>query len=149
MARGVPAVAALAALLIAAPSAVAQTGQPVPAPTPSQGAGGAFGPLPPARTTPAPTPTIPSRSTPNSRPNDQQVSTLGVLGLFVAGVLVILAIGYFIARDARRSTRKAKRKAKGPPKARPATAGGGGRPPPRRPSAAARKRRRRQKRRAR
>lgn len=149
MARSVPALAALVALVIAAPPAAAQTATPTPAPTPSPGAGGAFGPLPPAQTTPAPTPTIPSRSTPNSHPNDQQVSTLGVFGLFVAGVLVILAIGYFIARDARRSTRKAKRKPKGATKARPATAGGGGRPPPRRPSAAARKRRRRQKRRAR
>jgi hypothetical protein len=146
--RSVPVIAALVALLVAASPAIAQTATPTPSPTPSPGAGGAFGPLPPAQTTPAPTPTIPSRSTPNSHPNDQQVSTLGVFGLFIAGVLVIVAIGYFIARDARRSTRKQKRKPKGTATARPATAGGG-RPPPRRPSAAARKRRRRQKRRAR
>jgi hypothetical protein len=92
---------------------------------------------------------VPSRTQTNSHPNDQQVSTLGVFGLFVAGVLVILVIGWFIARDARRSTRKPKRKAKATGTPSPATAGSGRRPPPRRPSAAARKRRRRQKRRAR
>jgi hypothetical protein len=86
----------------------------------------------------------------NSHPNDQQVSTLGVFGLFVAGVLVVLLIGYLIMRDARQSTRrKGKRKAKAGAAPSPATAGSGRRPPPRRPSAAARKRRRRQKRRAR
>jgi hypothetical protein len=94
---------------------------------------------------------VPSRTQTNSHPNDQQVSTLAVFGLFVAGVLVILLIGYFIMRDARRSTRKARRRGKAKPTGTPspATAASGRRPPPRRPSAAARKRRRRQKRRTR
>jgi hypothetical protein len=92
---------------------------------------------------------VPSRTPTNSHPNDQQVSTLGVFGLFIAGVLVIVGIGYFIMRDARRSTRKHRRKARATATPSPAPAGSGRRPPPRRPSAAARKRRRRQKRRAR
>src|SRR3954451_14644844 len=148
--RCLPAIAALVALLLAAPLAFAQGGAPVPSPSPApRGPSSPFAPLPPAQTTPAPPPTIPSRTPTNSHPNDQQVSTVAVFGLFVAGVLVILLIGYFIMRDARRSTRKRKRRAKATGSPSPATPGSGRRPPPRRPSAAARKRRRRQKRRAR
>jgi hypothetical protein len=134
--RSIPILAALLALALSAPPALAQAGSP-------------FAPLPPAQTTPAPAPSpSPTPSTPSSNPNDQQVSTLGVLGLFVAGILVILAIGYFIMRDARRSLPRSKRRRKAAPQPGPAPAGSK-RPPPRRPSANQRKRRKRQKRRTR
>jgi hypothetical protein len=132
--RAIPILAALLALALSAPPALAQAGSP-------------FGPLPPAQTAPAPAPAPSRPSTPLSNPNDQQVSTLGVLGLFVAGILVILAIAFFIMRDARRSVPRAKRRRKAAPS--PVPAPGSKRPPPRRPSANQRKRRKRQKRRTR
>jgi hypothetical protein len=133
--RAIPILAALLALPLSAPPALAQAGSP-------------FAPLPPAQTTPAPAPTPPQTPRTTSNPNDQQVSTLGVLGLFLAGILVILAIGFLIMRDARRSLPRSKRRRKAAPSPAPATAGSK-RPPPRRPSASQRKRRRRQKRRTR
>jgi hypothetical protein len=134
--RSIPILAALVALAFSAPSAFAQAGSP-------------FTPLPPAQTTPAPAPSpSPSPSTPTSNPNDQQVSTIGVFGLFVAGILVILAIGFLIMRDARRSLPRSKRRRRAAPSPGPAPAGSK-RPPPRRPSANQRKRRKRQKRRTR
>src|SRR3954451_16224082 len=105
--RCIPGIAALGALLTAAPLAAAQSGTPVPSPSPAPSSPSSpFAPLPPARTAPAPPPTIPSRTPTHSHPNDQQPSTAGVFGLFVPGVIVIVLIGYLIMRDARRSPRK-------------------------------------------
>lgn len=143
--RALPVLAALlAAGTVLAPAASAQNG------------GSPFSPIPPAQPAPAPEPTPAPAPTPSSgNPNDEQVSTAGVLGLFAAGILVIVLIGFFIMRDARRSLPKSKRR--GPRKqpaspsgstaARPAS--GKRPPPPRRPTANARKRRKRQKRRTR
>jgi hypothetical protein len=133
--RAIPILAALLALALSAPPALAQAGSP-------------FGPLPPAQTTPAPAPAPSPAPRTTSNPNDQQVSTLGVLGLFVAGILVILVIGWLIMRDARRSLPRSKRRRKAAPSPGPGPSGSK-RPPPRRPSAKERKRRKRQKRRTR
>jgi hypothetical protein len=134
--RGFAILAALLVLALGAPVAAAQSGSP-------------FDPLPPPQPTPAPAPAPSSPSTPSNSSSSEKVSPLGVLGLFVAGIMVVVAIGFFIMRDARRSLPRSKRRKKGapaPPAPRPA---GSKRPPPRRPGASARKRRSRQKRRAR
>ena len=136
--RALSTLAALTALALTAPAALAQTP-----------GGSPFAPLPPAQQAPQPAPQPQTPTTQKGNPNDEQVSTLGVFGLFVGGILVILAIGWFIMRDARRSLPRSKRKRKAataPPAPKPGSAK---RPPPRRPSANARKRRKRQKRRAR
>jgi hypothetical protein len=88
------AILALVLSLLAPAAAVAQTN--------SQG--GAFGPLPPAQPTPAPTP---------QQSNDDPISdTVGRNTLYViAGALLIafIAIGVFISRDARRGLPKSAR----------------------------------------
>jgi hypothetical protein len=148
-----PAVTALAlvALLVAPSAVLAQTGTPTP---PSGGS--PFGPLPPAQQTPPPTQTAPTPTprTPASSSSESGPSTLGIFGLFAAGVLVIVLIGWLILRDARRSLperarrrgRKRKAKAASPPAS-------GKRPPPRPPkkqhASRARGNQRRSKRRAR
>src|SRR3954470_8868703 len=136
--RCIPAIAALVALLLAAPLAIAQSGAPVPSPSPAPSSPSSpFAPLPPARTVPAPPPTVPSRTPTNSHPNDQQLSTARAVGPFPAGGLVIVLIGYFIMRDARRSTRKQRRRAKATGSPSPATARSGRGAAPRPPSGAA------------
>jgi hypothetical protein len=133
-------------LAVSAPVALAQTPQ-VPAP-----GGGPFSPLPPPQPAPEPEPEPTAPTNPATNPNDDELSTLAVFGLFAAGILVIVLIGFLIMRDARRSLPRKKRKKRdkrGAPPQPVSKSGSGKRPPPRAPRAAARKRRRRQKRRAR
>jgi hypothetical protein len=126
----------LAALSVPLPSAWAQggaappTGQPQPAP-----GGGPFSPLPPAQPPSQPAPQAPKAPT-SSTNDDNGPTTLGTAGLFAAGMLVIVVIGWIIVRDARRSlperARKRRRRKKVEPAA-PAVSPSGRRPPPPRP----------------
>jgi hypothetical protein len=149
----------LRAVLSAGLAATALALTPAVASAQVGGGGNPFGPLPPAQQAPPPTQTTPTPTTSNSNPNDVQVSTIGVFGLFIAGILVILLIGWFIMRDARRSLPGSKRRrANRKKKAAAAAASSAARanasgkrapPPPPRRRAAARKKQRPQKRRAR
>src|SRR3954451_11167840 len=115
----------ITALALAAPAAWAQGGAVPPggaAPPrgqPAPSGGSPSSPLPPAappQQTAPQTPTTPS--TPTSS-DDSGPSKLGALGLFGAGVVVILVIGWVIMRDARRSLpERARRRRRG--KAKPA-----------------------------
>jgi hypothetical protein len=134
----------LAALALA-PAAWAQSQPP---------GGSPFGPLPPAQPEPPPEPEQPAVPQPDSATDDEP-SNLGVFALFGAGMLVIVLIGWFIMRDARRSLpeRARRRGRKRKPAAPPAAAKGDRRPPPRPPkkqhAGRARRNQRRSKRRAR
>ena len=97
------AVAVIAVLLLcsAAEPALAQTQGPS-----APGAGSPFAPLPQApQATPPQTQTQTAPRQPGqTTTSDSGPSTLGVFGLFAGGILVIVLIGYFIMRDARRTT---------------------------------------------
>jgi hypothetical protein len=147
--RPLAATLALVVALLVPTAALAQTAPP--------SGGSPFGPLPPAQqapptTQPTPTPTPTQTSTTSTEADDP--SNLGVLGLFAAGVLVIVAIGWFILRDARRSLPKRKRRRHSKQaSATPPVSASGRRPPPRPPkkqhASRARANQRRSKRRAR
>jgi hypothetical protein len=116
----------LAALALAAPAAFGQAGQQAPG-------GGPFSPLPPAQqqTQTQTTPT-PQTQTTGAEDNSNDPSTIGVFGLFAAGVLVIVVIGWVIMRDARKSLpeRHRRRKRKKTAVVADPPAGGAKRPPP-------------------
>jgi hypothetical protein len=92
MLRRTLAIALLLGVLAAPPAALAQNTQQPP--------GGAFGPLPQAEATPTATPT-PEKSSDSLSSDLGGSTTMYVIGAAI--LLVFIAIGVFISRDARRA----------------------------------------------
>jgi hypothetical protein len=92
MLRRTLAIVFLAGVLAAPPAALAQSTQQPP--------GGAFGPLPQAQATPTPTPT-PDKSGDSLSSDLGGTTTMYMIGAAI--LLVFIAIGVFISRDARRA----------------------------------------------